>query len=214
MTSMLGLTAIVLLAAASSDPVLPDFPLGLPDRPDWWRREVPRGRPVDANLEKSLTAAFGTLPTRDWGRALAEPGGMSLWDLGASADGLRHVGFRGYRRFTNGADPGEWEGILVFNPDAERILMIEAWPLNQAALSAHRLGRYRRSIRLTLDLDFFLPLGRTKPPPRVRDLRMVFLEDGSVLKQERSAKLKSSSGPARPRTRVTITRANLTVPPL
>src|SRR5687767_14962020 len=102
MTSMLGLAAIVFLAAALSEPVLPNFPLGLPDRPDWWRRDVPRGRPVDPDLRRSLTSVFATVPVRDWGRALAEPGRMSLWDLGAGADGLRHLGFRGYRRFANG----------------------------------------------------------------------------------------------------------------
>ena len=195
---------IVLAAVPPAEPALPDFPLRVPDRPEWWRRQVPAGRPLDFNLERSLEAALATHVPPDWGRALATPERMSLWDLGVGRDGLRHLGFRGHRRFDEGADPAEWEGTLRLNPDTERVLTIEAWPVNQAVLSAHGLARYRRSTRLTLDLGFLRSLGRLKPPPRVRDLRIDFLEDGSVLEQRRTAKLKSSSGISRERSSVRV----------
>jgi hypothetical protein len=150
------------------------------------------GGPLDTDVHNSLRSGLAKLAAPDWGGALAQPERMSVWDLGVDADGLRHVGFRGQRRFEKGTDPAEWEGTLVFKPDEERVLSIEAWPVNQAEISINRLARYRRSTRLTLDLGFLHPLGRTKRPPKVRDLRMLFREDGSVLEQMRTAKLTSS----------------------
>ena len=94
----------------------------------------------------------------------------------------------------------------MFNPDVEKVLSIEAWPVNQAQLSTQRLERYLRSMRLTLDLGFLFPVGRLKPPPRVRDRRMLFLEDGSVLEQARSAKLKSLFRLGRERRSVSLRR--------
>src|SRR5262245_51565131 len=110
------LPLLVLLSATASQAAAPDFPFSTPDHRDWWRREVPRGRPLDADVHNSLTSGLAKLAAPDWGAALAEPGRMSIWDLGVDAGGLRHVGFRGDRRFKNGTDPGEWEGTLVFNP--------------------------------------------------------------------------------------------------
>jgi hypothetical protein len=197
-------TLVLLAAGPAAEPALRDLQLRVPDRPEWWRREVAGGRPLDPNLERGLRTALATLAAPDWGRALTQPERMTLWDLGAGSNGLRHVGFRGHRRFEDGMDPAEWEGMLLLNPETARVLTIEAWPVNQAELSVLRLARYRRSTRWTLDLGFLRPLGRMKPPPRVHDLRMEFLEDGTVLEQRRTAKLKSSSGASRERTSVRL----------
>src|SRR5262245_41523905 len=102
------LALLVFLGVCPALAAVPDFPFRTPDRPDWWRREVPRGRLLDADLQDSLMAAAASLPMPDWGRALSQPGHMSVWDLGADADGFRHVGFRGNRRFEKGEDPREW----------------------------------------------------------------------------------------------------------
>lgn len=110
MSLRLELATLLLLTAVPSQAALPEFPFRLPDRLDWWRREVPRGRPVDPELEVSLGVAFAALPPREWGRALADSGRRSLWDVGLDEGGLRYVGFRGNRSFRQGEDPGEWEG--------------------------------------------------------------------------------------------------------